>query len=225
MEQPILLLHGALGSKQQFDKIATGLNINSFALNFSGHGGLPLPNNFNVELFTKDIIVYLDKNQIPKVDLFGYSLGGYVALYTAFLFPDRVNKICTLSTKFDWNPDFTQDQVLKLNPAVIENKVPHFAAHLKQEHEPQDWKLIMEKTSEMMVGLSLTTPLSANSLRQIAHPVTLGIGRQDKMVSIEETEQAAAQLQNGNVKQLDAPHEIAKTPTATIAQFISESLT
>lgn len=224
MSKPILLLHGALGSKRQFARIESLLEANVHAINFSGHGGRASRGPFTMQQFAQDVIQYLDEQNMDSIDVFGYSLGGYVALYTAFLYPDRIGLIATLSTKMDWTPDFTQDQVRKLNPETIEIKVPKFAEHLSKEHHPADWKTIMEQTADMMVGLSLNKPLSDNSLRQIAHAVTLGAGTLDQMVSIEETQRAANYLQNGKLKLLETPHEIEKIPSDVLAQFISESL-
>lgn len=224
MAKQILLLHGALGSKNQFASITPLLNAEIHAINFTGHGGLPLTKAFTMQQFAQDVIEYLDENNIEKIDVFGYSLGGYVALYTAFLFPNRIGKIATLSTKMEWTPEFTQDQVRMLNPEIIAVKVPKFADQLSHEHQPEDWKTIMEKTADMMVGLSLTRPLSDNSLRQIAHPVILGAGNRDQMVSIEETLKAAKCLQKATVCILDTPHEIAKIDVQVLADFITESL-
>src|SRR6478735_3181840 len=104
----LLLLHGALGSKAQFDSIQPVLQEQGFktdAINFSGHGGFAIPmQGYNFTVFANDILQYADANKIEKLNLFGYSMGGYAALYFAKLHPERVNRIATLNVKFNWDP-------------------------------------------------------------------------------------------------------------------------
>ena len=53
MKRDILFLHGAIGSKEQFDPIIPLFtDFNCYTLNFSGHGGLSLPEEtFTIQLF------------------------------------------------------------------------------------------------------------------------------------------------------------------------------
>ena len=77
----LLLLHGAIGAKDQLQPLAQALknDYEVHALNFSGHGGEQMPNSFSIELFANDVLTYLDKTNIQKINIFGYSMGGYVA--------------------------------------------------------------------------------------------------------------------------------------------------
>ena len=40
---------------------------------------------------------------ITRADIFGYSMGGYVALHAARRHPERIGSIMTLGTKFAWD--------------------------------------------------------------------------------------------------------------------------
>ena len=114
----ILLLHGALGSLEQFDKLQTQLSANFIVhtLNFSGHGGQPIPKKgFSIELFANDVLNYLDEKKIPSINIFGYSMGGYVALHLAVHHPERIKSIFTLATKFEWSEESTAREVKMLN--------------------------------------------------------------------------------------------------------------
>jgi len=81
----LLILHGAIGSKSQFNSLASLLNnqFNIHLLNFSGHGGEAFKENFNIPQFADDVLVYLEQQKVESIDIFGYSMGGYVALYLA----------------------------------------------------------------------------------------------------------------------------------------------
>jgi pimeloyl-ACP methyl ester carboxylesterase len=49
-----------------------------------------------------DIAALIEHLHLEKVDLLGYSLGGAVALQTAFRHPQRVSKLVVISSPFKW---------------------------------------------------------------------------------------------------------------------------
>jgi len=83
MDKPnLLLLHGALGNRDQFLNISSLLSehFQVWSMNFSGHNGEPFDSNFSLELFVEDVKVFLEQHKIPSVRIFGYSMGGFVSL-------------------------------------------------------------------------------------------------------------------------------------------------
>src|SRR5690349_11963886 len=104
--QAILLLHGAIGAADQLSRLEEELagSYSVYRLSFSGHGGSSFAAEpFSIKLFAADVIAFLDTQQISTINIFGYSMGGYVAMYLAKYHPERVNKIITLATKFNWD--------------------------------------------------------------------------------------------------------------------------
>nr|MCU0399335.1 alpha/beta hydrolase [Cyclobacteriaceae bacterium] len=135
--KPLLLLHGALGSKSQLEPLRQKLEQNRrivFTLNFSGHSGEPFQIDFGIAAFADDVIRFMNKQLLSQVDVFGYSMGGYVAVWLAHKFPERIGKIYTLGTKFDWSPESAQKEVRKLDPIKIQEKIPAFARILEHRH-------------------------------------------------------------------------------------------
>jgi len=206
----LILLHGALGSSGQLIPLKKILenNFSVHLINFSGHGGETPDESFDMDLFSGDVTRYLEKNKIEKADVFGYSMGGYVALWMARYFPGRLGRICTLATKFDWSPESAEREVSMLNPDKIQEKLPGFARTLEERHAPADWKIIMQMTADMMPGLA-KKPLQDNDFKQIQNPVMVCIGEKDKMVSVAESEHVVTQLGNATLKVLeDTPHPL-----------------
>ncbi|MCC6838509.1 MAG: alpha/beta fold hydrolase [Bacteroidia bacterium] len=201
MEQ-LLLLHGAIGAKDQLEPLKQPLKqqLSSqfivHSINFSGHGSETLPEHFSIEQFAKDVITFLDKHAIPTISIFGYSMGGYVALYLAKHHPDRVKKVMTLATKFLWTPEIAQKEVKMLNPDVIAEKLPAFAQTLENRHQPNDWKVVLQKTAAMMLKLGEQNTLSLTDYPSIEQPVMITIGDKDNMVTLEETIAVYRQLKN-----------------------------
>ena len=181
MKQKLLILHGAAGSKQRFDAIAASLegHFDIFRMNFSGHGGETMPeDSFSIELFTKDVIQFLNKHELRQVNIFGYSMGGFVGLYLASHFPERVSKIFTFGTKFNWNKETVKQEIKLLDPVTIEEKLPKYAEELKLIHEPNDWTAVIKKTAEMLNEMGKKNPLTDSDLTSLDIPVLIGMGRQ-----------------------------------------------
>ena len=137
---------------------------------------------------------------IKKANIFGYSMGGYVGLHLSKNYPGLVNKIFTLGTKFDWTPESSAREVKMLNPEKIEEKVPQFANLLKERHYPIEWKAVLRKTADMMHRLGNGEGLSPDQFSEIRHDVTISVGEEDNMVSIEESKVVSDQLNNGVFK-------------------------
>lgn len=211
--QHLLLLHGAIGSKRQFDPLIEKLKdyFTIHTLNFSGHGGAELPKHFSIELFASEVLEYVNKNNLPNVNIFGYSMGGYVALYLAKKFPQNIGRIFTLATKFEWTPEIAINETKMLDATKIIQKIPAFAEVLKNRHEPNDWNAVLQKTTEMMVEMGKNNPLCLQDFEAIDIPVRLAVGDKDVMVSVEETLEIYRKLPFGSLSVLPATaHPIEK---------------
>ncbi len=205
----LLLLHGAIGAASQFDKLKEELKdkFEIHTMNFSGHGGEAMPDKFSIELFADDVVKYLEKNNLENIDVFGYSMGGYVALYIASQYKNKVNKIFTIATKFDWNEESCVKESKMLNPAKMEEKIPAFAKALEKRHSPHEspqessdnWKVVLNKTAEMMLDLGKKPVLTDEVLEKIENEVLISVGDKDTMVTLEETANAAGKLKNGKL--------------------------
>ena len=220
----LLLLHGAIGAKDQFGILRELLSaeMEVHTMNFTGHGGGEIPEEpFTIDMFARDIITYLDSNNIDEINIFGYSMGGYAALYAALNNPGRIGKIFTLATKFDWTPEIAEREVKMLDAQKMKVKVPKFAAELAKRHGEDKWVTLLQKTADMMTGLGNKNVLSVELLNQINNKVLVGIGDSDKMVSLEETIAAYRALSNANLIVLPAtPHPIEMADSTRLAAEI-----
>ncbi|MEM6684821.1 MAG: alpha/beta hydrolase [Bacteroidota bacterium] len=227
MKKNLLLLHGALGSEIQLRPLQQLLSkdFNVHTLNFEGHGGRNSAHEFDMERFADNIVKKLHELKISQTHIFGYSMGGYVALILAKKCPELVNMIVTLGTKFNWSLESAQQEVKMLNPAKIEEKVPAFAKRLYELHQPNDWKILMHKTAAMMLALADGKKLTDQDLLEIQHTVLIGIGALDTMVTVAESENAATQLPNGMLKILEGvQHPIEKVHMNVLATVIRDFL-
>jgi len=207
----LLLLHGAIGAKDQLYPLTIPLkhHYTIHTLNFSGHGGNSIPDDrFSIELFAKDVLRYMQQQNIENLSIFGYSMGGYVAMWLAKNYPEKINKLITLATKFYWDEIIATKEIKMLNAEAIEQKIPAFANQLKQRHAPNDWKLVMQKAAEMLMNLGVNNTLKTEEYSSVA-PCLLLLGDCDKMVTLDETVAVYKQLPNAQLGVLpNTPHPI-----------------
>lgn len=220
----LLLLHGAIGAQDQLQPLKEILsaNYNVHALSFSGHGGNANPESgFSIASFSVDVLNYLNNNNIEQADVFGYSMGGYVAMYLAKQHPQRVHKLVTLATKFHWDEPTAQKETGMLDADKIEAKVPAFAAALAKRHAPNDWKDLMSRTKDMLVAMGQDNPLKLEDYKTIEHPSLIMIGDKDKMITLEETLAVYKTLPNAQMAMLpNTQHPIEGVDALHLAYMI-----
>ncbi len=226
--QHLLLLHGAIGAKDQLENFAHELKDDFIihTLSFEGHGGNPIPSEtFSIEFFAKNVLEYLDKNNIDQVNIFGYSMGGYVGLYIAKYHPEKISKLVTLASKVYWDGAVAAKEIKMLDANVLEQKVPAFAAQLAKRHSPEDWKTVLNKAAEMLQNLGRSNTLATEDYSGITTPCLLLLGDRDKMVTLEETVTVYKQLPNAQLGILpNTPHPIEQVDVALLSFFIRRFL-
>jgi esterase/lipase len=220
----IILLHSAIGAKDQLEPLAkelkqVGFDVHTF--NFSGHGNAPFQNEFSIKQFASELETAIQKENLIKPIIFGYSMGGYVALYLAKHKPGLLGNIITLGTKFEWTPEIAQREIKMLEVKTIIDKVPKFAETLKTRHG-NNWELLLQKTATMMVDLGNTNALSLEDISYIENHITIGLADKDTMVSLAETTAIYKQLKNSAMFMLpNTKHPIETVDVGLLAKIIS----
>lgn len=224
----LLLLHGALGSKEQFTdlEIALADTFKVHTLNFAGHGKrLSHHHSFTMQNFAHEVLDWMNEHYIRTTDVFGYSMGGYVALWLARFYPERVGRIFTLGTKLKWNEEEAGKEIKMLNAEKIVEKVPTFAQALAERHGEHEWKSVMIKTAAMMKDLA-HTHLTDQDFIKIVSPVLLARGGKDAMVTLEETDYVHHLLKNSEFRIFEGiEHPIEKVPIMLLKQELEKFFT
>lgn len=221
----LLLLHGALGSSAQFAAVVPLLQkrYQVHTLDFEGHGHRPTQRPFRMEHFAENILEYLDQQALPAAHCFGYSMGGYVALYLASQQPERVQSVQTLGTKLAWTPEVAAQEIRLLDPAKIRAKVPRFAQELEARHPALGWEPVLAQTADLLLHLGQNPLLSLATLAALQCPVLIGVGDRDTTVTLEEAATAYRTLPQGALGVWpNTPHPLEKIPPPQLAYAISE---
>lgn len=226
--RPIILLHGAIGAKDQLEPLVKELSANgyqTYSLNFSGHGQTPFQTSFSIQQFADELLEFVVRTHLIRPIVFGYSMGGYVALYLASQKPGMLGDIITLGTKFEWSPEIAAKEIKMLDAKTITEKVPKFAETLQKRHG-NDWQLLLQKTADMMVDLGNNNLLTPTTFSQIKNKVLIGLADNDTMVGVEETDNAASKIIAAQRYTLaNTKHPIETVNVSEISKIISEFIT
>lgn len=220
----LVLLHGAIGAASQLAPISKILSkhFHCHLFNFSGHGSEPIKENrFSIQQFSNELNAFIERKQLNNVYVFGYSMGGYVALYSAALGNNTIAGIYTLATKFNWDVESAKREAAMLNPEMLKVKLPEFAKTLEQRHHPVDWKIVLEETASMMQAMGEVPPLNNELFAKISIPVRLTIGDADKMVSVEETQLVHSKIKGSTFKIFsNTKHPIEQVDVKQVAEDV-----
>lgn len=221
--QHILLLHGAIGAKDQLRSLADRLSkkYKIHTLDFNGHGENTTSTYFSIEGFAEDVRYYMEQNNISQAVFFGYSMGGYVAMWLGSYYPKITSRIITLATKFHWDETIAEKETKLLDADTIEEKVPAFAEQLRQRHGTDHWKSLLEKTKSLLQQLGNKNALELSAYADISIPCLLLLGDNDKMVTAAETIAVQYALPNAQYRSLpNTVHQIEQVDIEMLAGII-----
>lgn len=219
----IILLHGAIGAKNQMKSIENELNAlqhNVISLNFPGHGDeQECMDDFSIEFFAESVKPHIEN--LDEVYLLGYSLGGYVSLYLYQFFPEKIKGIMCFGTIFDWSEEQAKKQVSQINPEKLKEKVPAFAEFLRKTHGDK-WENVLWNTHKLLNKLGAKKLLDAAYLSSIEVPVIISVGDRDALVSLNESIETYKLLKNASlIVYPSTGHPIEKANAKKIASDFS----
>jgi esterase len=92
---PVLLLHGLLGSSVNWHGIARRLaeTRTVFAPDLRNHGRSPDAGEMSYPAMADDLAMLLDAKGIPQATVIGHSMGGKAAMWLALTQPERVGSL------------------------------------------------------------------------------------------------------------------------------------
>jgi pimeloyl-ACP methyl ester carboxylesterase len=155
--EPLLLLHGGLGSIEMFEPGLPALakSREVIAVEYHGHGRTQLGDR-KISLIDQgdDMAVILDKLGYAKVDVAGYSLGGGIALRLAVQHPDKVRKLALISTTFSIDGFFPEilpmQAALSGQMAEMMKDTPIYKSYAAIAPDPSEFPKLLDRMGEYM---------------------------------------------------------------------------
>lgn len=155
--EPVLLLHGGLGSIDMFAPIlpAFAKARAVIAVDLQGHGRSSLGDRpMRVQDMADDMTEILDQLEYDTVDVVGYSLGGGVALHVAARHPERVRRLVIISTGYSqdgFHPEMLPQQA-QVSGAIADmmKETPMYKSYVAVAPHPQDFPKLLDRLGDFM---------------------------------------------------------------------------
>jgi len=124
------------------------------AVELQGHGHTAdIDRPLSYESLADDIAALIASLGLEQADLFGYSLGGGVALQTAIRHPQVVRKLALASTAFKREGWYPED-LATLNAISVEGfaGTPIHEAYLQTSPVPEAWPTLVAKVRQLVTS-------------------------------------------------------------------------
>ena len=213
---PLVLLHGGLMTIELFGAVLPELakTRQVIAVELQGHGRTAdIDRPLRYELMADDVAALIEQLGLGQVDVFGYSLGGGVALQLAIRRPALVRKLVIASAPYataGWHPDIlAATGLLNAEAAAQMHETPLYQAYAAVTPRPEDWPVLVTKVGALVSGNAGTYDWTAG-VKTVKAPTLLIVGDADSVLP-EHTE-AMFRLIGGRVV-----GDLAPLPSAQLA--------
>lgn len=153
--EPLVMLHGGIGASETLAPLVPAFARRVILADLQGHGRTPdVDRPLRPALMADDIASLASHLGHDQIDLFGYSLGGAVALRTAIQHPGLVRRLVLVSIAI--RRAGNHPEVLaafdSLTEAAAEpmKQSPLYAHYSQVAPRPEDWPVLIGKTGELL---------------------------------------------------------------------------
>jgi len=204
--RPLVLVHG-LGSRGEDwanlipQLIAGGNRV--YAVDLLGYGLSAQPKDKTYSIAEQAVMVegFLDSQHLQKVDLAGWSMGGWISMRVALEHPERIRRLVLLDSaglrfKLGFDPALFQPEsptdLAELEDLLIPHPrtLPRFVAMAMLRRGDQIGWVVRRSVQSMMTGQDLLD----GKLGALTMPVLIGWGDKDKLIPISVGYQLHAQI-------------------------------
>src|SRR5687768_13623424 len=155
--EPLLLLHGGLGSIDMFGPVLPTFTKERqvIAVDLHGHGRTALGDRpINLVDIGNDLGVVLKQLGYEKVDVLGYSFGGGAGLRVAVQHPSLVRRLVVASAPYAQSGFFPEmlPQQAAVGAAMAEQmkQTPMYISYAAVAPRPQDFPRLLDRMGEIM---------------------------------------------------------------------------
>ncbi|MCV3209745.1 alpha/beta hydrolase [Mesorhizobium sp. YC-39] len=155
--EPLLLLHGGLGTSDMFAPILPKLaeNRTIIVVDLQGHGRTALGERpFTLEAIGDDMAAIVKALGYDQVDVMGYSLGGGVAFRMAVQHPEAVRRLVLVSTGYAADGFYAEmrGQQAQVSAAAADfmKDTPMYKSYVAVAPRPQDFPKLLDTLGNFM---------------------------------------------------------------------------
>jgi pimeloyl-ACP methyl ester carboxylesterase len=179
--QPLVMLHGAFSAIGTsfgglIPELAKTRQVIAFELQAHGHTA-DIDRPLSLEGMAADVAAAIKQLGMEQADIFGYSMGAGVALYTVIRHPEVVRKLILASITYTlsgFHPGLMEGMG-DMKPEMMHGS-PWHEEYLRIAPHPEDFAKLFAKKTQMD---QQTRDLSDEAIRGIKSPTLLIVGDSD----------------------------------------------
>ena len=219
---PVLLLHGSLGSSDDWGYQVSALAANHtvIALDSRGQGRSTRDSrSFNYDLMADDVVALLDALKITKVDLVGWSVGANIGLDLAMRHPERIGKVFAFGANTSVSGMSGDPEKQPIFPEVMAHMAADYA---RLSPTPNAFESVAGEMAKMWASEPNWTDAQLGSIKS---PVWIVDGDHEEFINREHTENIARAIPGAGLMILPnvshfAPWQAPKLFNAAVLQFL-----
>jgi pimeloyl-ACP methyl ester carboxylesterase len=157
--EPLLVLHGGLGSISMFGPVLPALSKTRqvIAVDLHGHGRTALGDrNIDIPDIGDDMAALLKQLNYAQVDVLGYSFGGGVAFRLAVQRPDMVRRLALVSAGYASDGFYAdmrkQQAMVGAAAAPMMKDTPMYTTYAAVAPKPEDFPKLLDQMGNWMRG-------------------------------------------------------------------------
>jgi pimeloyl-ACP methyl ester carboxylesterase len=237
---PVVLVHGLGGRAEDWRALApyfakAGYHV--YMPDLIGYGRSDQPTHFTYSIRSEAALVaaFFDTVHLKRVDLGGWSMGGWVVQMVAYQHPDRIKRLMLFDSAGlyempTWNTNlFTPANVSQLNQldALLMPHPPHIpgfvAADILRVSKESGW-VVNRAMAQMLTGRDVTDKL----LPQLKMPVLIEWGAEDRIIPIDQAEKIHSLVPHSDLQVYAgcghlAPLQCTKGMGPNVVRFLKET--
>jgi pimeloyl-ACP methyl ester carboxylesterase len=155
--EPLLVLHGGLGQIEMFGPVLTALEEarQVIAVDLHGHGRTSLGNrHIKYADIAEDLAIVLKELGFGQVDVFGYSMGGGIALRFGIQHPEMVRRLVIASAGFardGFYPEMLPQQAaVGAAMADMMKDTPMYQSYMAVAPDPAEFPRLLDEMGAVM---------------------------------------------------------------------------
>jgi pimeloyl-ACP methyl ester carboxylesterase len=178
--ETVLLLHGGPGSIANFSKLIPKLskNYRVIAIDSPGHGRSERASDLSYQLLADNASAFIDKMEIKKCYVVGWSDGACTGLLLAAKRPEVITKVFASGgfSNIDGFTDESKTFWSTITPEIVEKSWGGWHLEYQQLYPENDWKTLIYDLRDMV---NTEIYITEEKLKSITSKVLLAYGDND----------------------------------------------
>jgi pimeloyl-ACP methyl ester carboxylesterase len=237
---PVVLVHGLGGRAEDWANLMPQLvrdHHRVYALDLPGYGRSDWPKNatYSIPEETAAVEAFLDNRHLDRIDLAGWSMGGWIVMRLALDQPQRIRRLIILDSAgirfpLTWDPAIfepnTAAKLRTLDDLLMPGAAPRVPAFVERDIfrfvKKHAW-VVLRNMNSMLTGADLLD----GQLAGLKMPMLIVWGKQDHLIPVSVGEQIHRDVPQSELEIFDgcghlAPGQCAAQVGPVVKGFLDE---